>query len=141
MNEKEILTAALDAVTKSIEMWSWLYQHPGCTKVDYFRFKNIKLCAAPANGCHLCQFALKYAWEYDPGGFQNNSLLVCSLCPIAWTCVHCNSSRSPYHLWATESDVGIRKQATADMLKILYKTKRRLKAEIFLAAEDERRKS
>lgn len=135
MNEKRNTNRALDAVTKSIEMWSWMYQNPSCKKATYFHFKKIKARRVPLNYCYLCQFAWKYAWESDLEPFKRGDIMICSFCPIAWTGVPCSSRQSPYYLWEIASDVGIRKQATADMLKILYKTKRRLRKAIKSTSE------
>lgn len=146
MNEKEILTAALDAVTKSIEMWSWLYQHPGHCKSDYFEYKNIVAENQPMYSCYLCEFVHKYSTCIDIYGFkipaylQNSIRSDCRYCPVIWPEGHCSSLSSPYDRWSSALCAADEKQAAGGVLKLLYKTKRRLREAINLAAEDERRK-
>ena len=145
MNEKEILTAALDAVTKSIEMWSWLYQHPGHCKSDYFEYKNIADENRPICSCYLCEFVHKYSTYIDIYGFeipaylQNSIRSDCRYCPVIWPEGHCSSLSSPYDRWSSALCAADEKQAAGGVLKLLYKTKRRLREAINLAAEDERR--
>lgn len=145
MNEKEILTAALDAVTKSIEMWSWLYQHPRHCKSDYFEYKNIADENRPLNNCYLCEFVCEFS-NYSIVAYfgidallQNHSISNCRYCPVVWPEGHCDSHSSPYNLWAMAICAENEKQAAGDVLKLLYKAKRRLREAINLIAEDERR--
>lgn len=145
MNEKEILTAALDAVTKSIKMWSWLYQHPGKVKSDYFKHKNITSEDKPICGCYLCELASHldtYCYIYDIEinvVLQNQNKYKCRYCPVTWPEGSCCSTSSPFDRWARALCEADNKQAAGDLLKLLYKAKRRLRAAINLAAEDERR--
>lgn len=146
MNEKEILTAALDAVTKSIEMWSWLYQHPGHVKEDYLEYKNIAPEKRPIYGCYCCEFVREFS-NYSIVGYfgidallQNHSISNCRYCPVVWPKGHCNRSySSPYKRWAMARCAVDEKQAAGDLLKLLYQSKRRLREAINFAAEDERR--
>lgn len=145
MNEKEILTAGLDAVTKSIEMWSWLYQHPAYSKTDYFEYKNIAYENRPLNNCCLCEFVREFS-NYSIVAYfgidallQNHSISNCRYCPVTWPEGSCCSTSSPFDRWARALCEADDKQAAGDVLKLLYKSKRRLREAINLAAEDERR--
>ena len=81
------------ALEKTIEMWSWLAEHPDKDKEDFFEFKNIS--NIPYSECYCCEFDGIWGncrncpiinWNYDA---DNNMVVV----------DRCTNSGSAYGIW------------------------------------------
>ena len=85
-----------EALVKTIEMWTWLAEHPEASKKDYFTENNIK--DVPLHDCYCCEYGKKIHKDFAS---------ICTICPI-WICtngrvVGCFGSSSPYFKWRYEA--------------------------------------
>ena len=80
-----------EALEKTIEMWTWLAEHPEASKKDYCKENNI--VNRPFCGCYCCQ----YASEQNSLLPNTENKIRCGHCPIWNVSNLCTTYNSPYY--------------------------------------------
>ncbi len=101
-----------EALEKTIEMWTWLAEHPEAEKKDYFKENNIS--NRPICDCYCCQYALEI-----------NAKSRCRYCPAWFDTNGCYVDNSPYFKWRYEKDS--KSKRTKYALEIVALAKEKIK--------------
>lgn len=138
MTELELKKAQLEAVKKTLSMWSWLYEHPDERKGKFIEKKMSKKSQRVLNDCYLCEFSKEIT------SLLKIQSLNCRLCPVKWTQIFskyhtpCCNGDTPYFRYIFDflNRQNLVKGDVKEVLNILLKTKKRLLKEIRYESEN-----